>query len=256
MTDSRMAGQRLAQDHALIVRALTALEYEPLGAIDSAASRMARAPQLVTAMLSFVMAGKPAVDYAGQRPAEVFTELPGGYSVASLVRDFGLSTVGAFLMASELVADTARAQDLLTTMIEEGFFTTTPDGLRALVHPPIAQEYPSCPNCARRSVRAYAACPRCGYGELEAQLDRGEIPDQIIREYLGAAPATLPSPAAPPAARACAACGAALRANQRFCTTCGAGAAQAPPALPTCRSCGSAVKPGVKFCTSCGRPLS
>ena len=145
MPDMNTTRSNTAHDPALIVRALTSLEYAPLDAVDDAARRMARAPQLVTNLFAYVMAGKPSIDAALRAPAELFVGLPGGFSVASLVRDFGLSTVGAFLMASELVADTASAQTMLDTIIEEGYVRTMSDGVRALLYPPISDQYPVCP---------------------------------------------------------------------------------------------------------------
>lgn len=63
----------------------------------------------------------------------------------------------------------------------------------------------------------------------------------------------------------CRGCGAAIRADARFCTICGLAAPPAPPASMTpapptpvaaCARCGSAGKPDDLFCTTCGVPLA
>jgi hypothetical protein len=77
-----------------------------------------------------------------------------------------------------------------------------------------------------------------------------------------------PAPFAPPVQSAiCHQCGAPLRANQKFCTKCGAKPAtptavsppQAPapvaPVSPACPGCGRPIKVGQKFCTGCGTRL-
>lgn len=51
---------------------------------------------------------------------------------------------------------------------------------------------------------------------------------------------------------ACAACGAAIKPEARFCTGCGA---TVPPPKPTCAACGNEMREGAKFCTSCGATI-
>ena len=166
--------------HAQIAVALNALDYTPVSGIQNAAMRMARAPELVQVLFIYLKAGKPAINYDTSTPNNLFMTLPGGYSVASLIRDFGLAPVGAFLMASEIVADTPSAQRMLIAIIEEGYIQVLPNGTRMIIRPPVADQYPSCPNCGRRWVHHYPSCPTCGYGEMERQLDNNEIPDQIL----------------------------------------------------------------------------
>ena len=83
MSSSRQTQNPQQHPHASIVKALATLGYEPAGAIWNAASRMARAPELVQVMLDYVN-----------------IKIPGGYSVASLIRDFEFTSVGAFMMAN------------------------------------------------------------------------------------------------------------------------------------------------------------
>jgi len=55
----------------------------------------------------------------------------------------------------------------------------------------------------------------------------------------------------------CRGCGAAIRADARFCTVCGLAVPPAPPTpVAACARCGSAGKPDDLFCTTCGAPLA
>jgi len=56
----------------------------------------------------------------------------------------------------------------------------------------------------------------------------------------------------PPKNNVCAQCGAALAADQLFCSTCGARKQELPP-NNTCKNCGAQVPQGVAFCSSCGQ---
>lgn len=51
----------------------------------------------------------------------------------------------------------------------------------------------------------------------------------------------------------CSQCGAEVAPNSRFCSNCGAQAAQTNE--EKCAGCGSVLKPGAKFCQDCGRPV-
>jgi hypothetical protein len=51
---------------------------------------------------------------------------------------------------------------------------------------------------------------------------------------------------------ACAACGAVLKPEAKFCTTCGAAT---PPPKPTCPACGKELRADARFCTSCGATI-
>ncbi len=262
MADSQQTQNPAHHPHAPIVKALADLGYEPAGALWEAASRMARAPEVVWIMLNYVKAGKPSINFTTKIPNDLFIELPGGYSVASLIRDFGFATVGAFLMASELVADTHEAEEMLTTMIEEGYFMITSTGVRAFVFPPISKQYPSCPNCGCYWVRKYTECPRCKYGVIEQQIDNGQIPDNIISDFLDELKTHSP-PQMPPQPGVCHNCKKALELNAKFCMECGAPVKKAaPPALPpqpipkVCSTCNAKLAPDAKFCSGCGAQLS
>ena len=54
---------------------------------------------------------------------------------------------------SENVVDVLfQCLDMLTLLIEEGFYRTLPNGARVHMFPPISEKYPGCPNCGRRWV--------------------------------------------------------------------------------------------------------
>lgn len=63
-------------------------------------------------------------------------------------------------------------------------------------------------------------------------------------------------PSAP--ALTCASCGSRLDPSERFCSHCGAPAAQARPAAAAtiCQTCGAAVDNGYAFCPNCGSPVT
>lgn len=260
MTPLPQTPPQTSQDiHAQIVMALKSLDYTPVSGIQNAAMRMSRAPELVQVMFIYLKAGKPAINYNANTPTNLFMTLPGGYSVASLIRDFGLAPVGAFLMASEIIADTPSAQRMLITIIEEGYIKILPNGTRMIICPPVAYQYPSCPNCGRRWVRNYPSCPTCGYGEMERQLDKNEIPDQILVEYLNEINASPPTSSLTHQAvlqgqRVCPSCGVPIASGKTFCTGCGAHIVSAPVQQPKkfCGSCGTEIQPNKNFCPQCG----
>lgn len=146
-----------------LARALEDLGYKPEEALWPAALRMSRSPQLANDMVNYVRSGQPALEEGRPKPPQLLRRLPGGYTVASMIEKFLFNPAGSFLMASELFADEEKALSILERFIEEGYWKTLPDGTKALVELPIAQEYPTCPRCGRRWARDYEKCPRCGY---------------------------------------------------------------------------------------------
>jgi predicted amidophosphoribosyltransferase len=270
------------------VDALQALGYSPESGLADAATRLARTPELLADIRAYLKSGKPAVDEQTKTPAELFRPLPGNYNVAGLIRDFQLEPTGAFLMASDLMADTERAIKRLDQIIEEGFWKMLPDGSYAKVVLPVSERYPACPNCGLHWAKNYPACPRCGYGPREAQIDQ----DLQIVELLQEGEEN-PSPgevfvlpdigddmilqADSDSYTSCPRCGAPLKPTSKFCGSCGklvaAGGAgtdaalaspphvakmppSSPPAGVICEHCGAAVKTGKKFCWNCGKPAA
>ena len=154
------------------VAALQALGYSPESGLAEAAARLGRSPELLADIHAYLKSGIPVVDEQSKTPAELFRPLPGNYCVAGLVRDFQMEPTGAFLMASDLLADTARAIKRLDQIIEEGYWKVLPDGSYARVVLPVSERYPACPSCGLRWASNYPACPRCGYGPREAQIDQ------------------------------------------------------------------------------------
>ena len=250
-------GSRDPSRHPLlpVAAALAALDYAPPARLWDATQRMARAPELVLDLLDYVQAGKPAADYAAGTPRALFRALPGGHSVATLMRDLELEPVGAFLLGAELVADTEAAQAIITKRIQEGYWKTLPDASRAFVVLAIAEQYPSCPNCSLRWMRPYPLCPRCGYGPVERQIDAGELPERVrrsVQEALQSA-VTLANGEAVGESH-CPACGAEVPAAAHFCRACGKPITQVAPAAEAraCARCGASLSPGARFCARCG----
>ena len=144
-----------------------------------AARRMAITPALTEDMFAYIASGKPKVEVGLPRPRMLSRQLPGNHTVASLMLDLGLSPAAAFLLGAKLLNNTPDALRVIEKIIEEGYCTTLPDGRKALVHPPIAEKYPSCPNCGRRWTRKYESCPTCGYNEKYNQIDLGQLPENV-----------------------------------------------------------------------------
>ncbi|MDP2991642.1 MAG: zinc ribbon domain-containing protein, partial [Kiritimatiellota bacterium] len=250
--------------------ALLALGYSPESRLASAAARLGRTPELLADIHAYLKSGKPADDEPAKTPAELFRPLPGNYCVAGLIRDFQLEPTGAFLMASDLLADTAQAIKMLDHIIEEGFWKMLPDGSYVRVVLPVSERYPACPNCGLHWANHYPACPRCGYGPREAQIDQDLKIVALLQEGGGN-----PSPGEvfvwpdigddeiiqADSFANCPHCGSLVKPTSKFCGSCGklvaAGgiwAGAAAPAL-TCPNCGEPVRPGVKFCRKCGQKL-
>jgi len=144
-----------------VVNALKALGYKPESALWPAALRMTRDPSLLSDLLEYVQAGQPPLESDKPVPPQLARVLPGGYTVASLAKDFRFEVVGAFLMASELLADKNKATALLQKFIERGYWKTMPDGTRVKVHIPAAQKYSRCPVCGKHLIKAGYGCPGC-----------------------------------------------------------------------------------------------
>ena len=99
-------------------------------------------------------------------------------------------------------------------------------------------------------------------GELALdKLDAGETFDdeimalyssvQASREVIAEAQATIESYRPITVEPVCAACGAAISEDAKYCAQCGA-KVEPPEAEPTCPSCGTPLEEDAKFCTSCG----
>jgi sec-independent protein translocase protein TatA len=85
---------------------------------------------------------------------------------------------------------------------------------------------------------------------------------QTVREFRTAVREEPKTPAPPPVI--CASCQTSNVANNKFCSSCGAGLEAAPPvpaptiaaAATTCPSCATVNPPGQAFCGQCGTRLS
>jgi len=240
-----------------IASALRELGYEDGPMLWDAARRMATAPALTEDMFAYIAAGKPEVKAGRPIPRMLSRQLPGNYTVASLMLDLGLSPVGAFLLGAELINNTPAAIGVIEKLIEEGYYITLSDGKRALVYPPISEKYPSCPNCGRRWVRNYESCPTCGYNEKYKQIELGQLPENVKEmikaELLG------DTGKVPAMYEKCPSCGAPIKAEDRFCRTCGT-AIMRPvrqgPASRQCKVCGAKLLENARFCGKCGAPVS
>jgi len=239
-----------------IASALKELGYSEGPMLWDAARRMAITPALTGDMFAYIAAGKPKVEVGRPSPLMLSRQLPGNYTVASLMLDLGLSPAGAFLLGAELVNNTPAALRVIEKMVEEGYYITLPDGKRALVYPPISEKYPSCPNCGRRLTRSYESCPTCGYNEKYKQIDLGQLPDSVkemIRaELLGDVSKGRD------VHKKCHSCGAPVKAGDRFCEKCGAAVKQPIQrrSVPRfCEKCGAKLRKAARFCEMCGAPV-
>ncbi len=239
-----------------IASALKELGYSEGPMLWDAARRMAITPALTEDMFAYIAAGKPKVEAGQPSPRMLSRQLPGNYTVASLMLDLGLSPAGAFLLGAELVNNTPAALKMIEKMIEEGYCIMLPDGKRALVYPPISEKYPSCPNCGMRWIRKYENCPTCGYNEKYKQIDLGQLPESvkemIRKELLG------DISKGPDQTEKCPSCGAPIKAGDKICETCGATVkqpVQRRSAPRFCEKCGAKLRKGARFCEMCGAPV-
>jgi len=151
------------EQHGLepVVNALKSLGYKPESALWPAALRMTRDLNLLSDLLGYVQVGQPPLKNGETVPPQLTRILPGGYTVASLVENFKFEIVGAFLMASELLADKSKAMALLQRFIERGYWKTMSDGTRVKVVLPAAKKHPRCPECGKLFLSPGVGCPLC-----------------------------------------------------------------------------------------------
>jgi hypothetical protein len=231
-----------------VAEALVKLGYQPKNGVWNAALRMARTPDLAKDMMIFVNAGQPAINYQESVPKILFRALPLGYSIATLIQDFGLKPVGAFLIASDLIVNPAATKALLDGFARNGVWITDPSGKHSLYTPPASARVP-------------------GAGPADAEPGpSGEItPQELVSliEHMEAH-SLRQAPEADPATVTCGSCGAKVDRKLTFCPQCGKkiGVAKtpqkpAPPATPPkhCPQCGTAIQPGKKFCPQCGNRI-
>ena len=235
--ESTMDPAYVAEMFPVLKETLLRLGYRPEGLAWEAALRMARTPDLASDMILFLKAGMPQPDFDRQTPKILFRPLPRNYTVASLIRDFGFRPVGAFLMASDLIADPEKAQHLLLKFISEGYWINTPQGTHELRFPPVAARYPRCPECDAVLSAPGQKCPVCS----EEDLDNGLEPATVVSKE-----------------QTCPICRFRLEQGMKFCSNCGTPVAVQPPQEKTpafCPECGNPLKPKAKFCGKCGRKL-
>lgn len=268
---------RALQHPALpVAYALAALGYEPKAGLWSAAIRIHRSPVLAGDLLAYVEAGMPQPVYADKSPSSLFRPLPGGYTVASLVQDYGVTVTGAFLLASDLFADPGKARDLIDRFTREGYWVFDGKGMHVLKFPPIRDRMKVCPACDHMYPVTSSTCPSCGtqgtgsddvgIEDVARFIDQFESVETIklIEEPLPQKQAVKSSPVSEtpltgtpnaPAARpetahvtTCPSCKAETPKGAKFCRHCGA-------AIAICPSCGAEISQGAKFCRSCGKSL-
>jgi predicted RNA-binding Zn-ribbon protein involved in translation (DUF1610 family) len=231
-----------------IAEALMKLGYRPKNGVWNAALRMARTPDLAKDMMIFVNAGQPAINYQESVPQILFRALPLGYSIATLIQDFGLKPVGAFLIASDLIVNLPATKALLDGFARNGVWITDPSGKHGLFTPPASD----------RVQRAEPADGETGpSGEITPQ-ELVSLIEQMEARGFGQ------EPEADPATVTCVSCGAKVGRKLTFCPQCGKkiGTAKAPetPAPPAtqpkhCPQCGTTIQPGKKFCPQCGNRI-
>lgn len=156
-----------------IETALQAIGYSPIDALDEAAGRIAAQPAVVEALAAYMEAGSPPMAVAAGKVTALAEKLPGRYglTIARLSTALGLDPSGCFLLAAELYKDPASGDELITTMLEEGYWREISPGLRAHSWPPASQSLPVCTYCALRWANRYKKCPRCGHGVTETASD-------------------------------------------------------------------------------------
>lgn len=231
-----------------VAETLMKLGYRPENGVWNAALRMARTPDLARDMMIFVNAGQPAINYQDSVPKILFRPLPLGYSVATLIQDFGLKPVGAFLIASDLIVNPTATKALLDGFARDGVWITDPGGKHALFTPPASARVQSAEPADEETGPSGEITPQ----ELVSLIERMEA--HGLRQ----------APEADPATVACGSCGAKVDRKLRFCPQCGkkmgvlkAAEKPAPPATQPkhCPQCGTAIQPGKKFCPQCGNRI-
>lgn len=145
-----------------IAEALLAMGYQPADMVWDAAVRMSFAPDLLPDFFSY--AGRFSAA-GGRMPApwqDTAGQLPGGYTVETLMRDYLLAPTGAWLMAAALISHTAEAQAALEKIVVDGMTVVEPDGSLAIREVPAAARYPRCPRCDSVLTRQTRFCTKCG----------------------------------------------------------------------------------------------
>jgi len=221
---SQKEQDRILRNPALpVAEAIIRLGYKPESGIWSAALRMMRTPDLAGDMIAWVAAGKPGISYPDNTPAELFRPLPGGLTVAHLIRDFQLRPVGAFLLASDMVTSPDTTLALLRRFAEEGVWVNDEAGRHSLLKLP---EGPG--SMASAMVAPEKEPDTITRDDLLALIRRYESRQDVDKgekmEGSGAGPSAAGPPAEPaPAKRKfCPQCGAPVRPGPKFCGSCGA----------------------------------
>ncbi|ACB01158.1 MULTISPECIES: zinc ribbon domain-containing protein [Cyanophyceae] len=258
------------QEHPLLplATAIANLGYQPTSLLWNATQRMAQVPGLAQDLLAYVKAGSPPPDFSQQQPASLFKPLPGGYSVATLIRDYQFQAIGAFLIAVELSLRPDQGKALLNYFLHRGYWRTNTDGSRDLIFPPLTEQLPQCPQCRSRWFEDLPRCPSCGLVRRHVTVEDGPLPleelatmtqTQSVDQKVPAAIAPN-HPVSPTSVnRRCAQCHHPLSQNSHFCPHCGAvvAVAAAPIEHPSaCPKCGHLARPGAKFCSHCGLNLN
>lgn len=190
-----------------------------------AAFRLLRAPDVARDLVTYVEKGAPAIDYHARTPADLFRALPGGYSVAVLIRDFDIPDAGAFLVAANLVLDPGETEKILNTIVQDGYRITGSDGKPKVWDAPVSMTYPHCPVCGTVLIHRDDPCPECSL-VIGAEASVGGRPSSMICPSC--------SRPVPPGAKFCRECGRKLDPGSR------------------CRACGAWLSPGARFCRECG----
>ena len=217
----------------------------------------------------------PQPHHADKSPAFLFRSLPGGYTVASLVQDYGVTVTGGFLLASDLLADPEKARDLIDRFTREGYWVFDGKGMHVLKFPPVRDRMKVCSACDHVYPVTSSSCPSCGtHGAgsddvgiedvakfinlvesvetikpVEETLPLNQAPE-VIPVQETTPPGTLPPSATgpqPAKITTCPSCKAEIPKGAKFCRLCGA-------AIILCSSCGAEIPKGAKFCRSCGKP--
>ena len=205
-----------------VAEAIIRLGYKPESGIWSAALRMMRTPDLAGDMTAYVAAGQPEISYTENTPPSLFRPLPGGMTVAYLVRDFKFRPVGAFLLAADLVTRPDQTLALLKKFAENGVWVNDEAGRHSLLRLPAVQG--STVNAIISQEKEPDTITR---EDLLALIERHESRQDVHKGEKNGGSGAEPSPAESPPES--------TQAKRKFCPQCGA-----------------PVRPGPKFCGSCG----
>lgn len=220
-----------------VAKALAKMGYRPESGVFDAAQRMLRTPDLAKTLMMYADAGQPAIDFERSIPGILFTPLPHGYSIAVLVRDFGLKPVGAFLLASDLIIKPEETNALLERILRDGVWITDTDGKRGLFRPRLSTTGVTGGNRAAVSSPAEDVSVQ----ELISVLD--EIDSSRTEQV---------HPEERKGTIVCQACGAQCDLTKQFCPACGKKIPDNPPSHRHCTQCGAEIADGRKFCGKCG----